>query len=103
MFGEGPTEVREGYFTDTQRTAFTSQDIRFTTKGDALYAICLAWPDSGKVVINSLGASAPVNISLLGSPKTLSWSRSEAGLIIDVPDRKPCAHAYAFKILLDAH
>ncbi len=103
VFGEGPTEINAGYFTDTQRAAFTSQDIRFTTEGDALYALCLAWPDSGEVVINSLGASAPVNISLLGSPETLSWSRSEEGLKIDVPERKPCDHAYAFKILLDAH
>jgi alpha-L-fucosidase len=44
-FGEGPTQVPEGMFTDTKRTEFTSQDFRFTVKGDTLYAICLGWPD----------------------------------------------------------
>ncbi|RME54724.1 MAG: alpha-L-fucosidase, partial [Caldilineae bacterium] len=37
-FGEGPTQVLSGAFTDTRRTPFTSKDIRFTRKGDALYA-----------------------------------------------------------------
>ena len=36
VFGEGPTEIAEGAFTDTNRAAFTGQDIRFTTKGDTL-------------------------------------------------------------------
>ncbi len=36
--GEGPTQVLEGAFTDTKRTVFTSEDIRFTTKDGALYA-----------------------------------------------------------------
>ncbi len=34
VFGEGPTAVVEGPFTDTKRQAFTPQDVRFTTKGD---------------------------------------------------------------------
>jgi len=41
-FGEGPTKVAEGAFTDTNRTAFTSGDIRFTRNEDTLYAIGLA-------------------------------------------------------------
>ena len=35
----------EGAFTDTKRSASPAQDIRFTTKGDTLYAIGLGWPD----------------------------------------------------------
>ena len=44
VYGEGPTEVVGGSFNDTKRQAFTGQDIRFTTKPGALYAIALAWP-----------------------------------------------------------
>jgi alpha-L-fucosidase len=108
VFGEGPTEVSEGYFTDTQRSAFTSQDIRFTTKGDVLYAICLDWPDNGEVIIHSLGTGAPikagkiVEVSLLGSPGSLSWTQSQGGLKINTPDLRPCDHSCAFKILLNA-
>ena len=72
IFGEGPTEVSEGAFTDTKRQSFTSQDIRFTTSGDTLYAIALAWPDQAWT-IKSLGtasAQAPgriASVELLGS------------------------------------
>jgi len=31
VFGEGPTDVPEGHFTDTTRKPFTAADIRFTT------------------------------------------------------------------------
>ena len=45
VYGEGPTEVVGGSFNDTKRQAFTGQDIRFTTKPGALYAIALAPPE----------------------------------------------------------
>jgi alpha-L-fucosidase len=104
VYGEGPTEVAEGEFTDTKRDAFTSQDIRFTTKGDALYAICLAQPE-GQVTIRSLGASSSVNtgriggVSLLGGGE-LVWSQGDEGLVITLPAEVPGSHAFAFKIQL---
>lgn len=102
-FGEGPTEVHEGAFTDTKRQAFTSQDIRFTTKGNSLYAICLAWPE-GSVTIRSLGSHGPVpadgiaEISMLGSAGVLAWTQDADGLTIQTPPARPCAHAYTFRI-----
>ena len=103
VYGEGPTEVIEGSFSDTQRTAFTGQDIRFTTKGDTLYAIVLAWPGE-QIVIKSLGKSLSLwdqkvgSISLLGHTGQLEWSRDESGLAVKLPDRKPCEHAFVLKI-----
>ena len=41
VFGEGPTKIADGQFTDTARGAFTAQDIRYTCKGDALYIFVL--------------------------------------------------------------
>lgn len=105
VFGEGPTEVSEGQFTDTRRQPFTSQDIRFTTKGNALYAICLDWPQS-QLIIRSLGADSPVqaalidDVRLLGSGSALAWRQDAAGLTIQTPGERPCEHAYAFKITL---
>ncbi len=108
-FGEGPTQVSEGAFTDTKRGSFTSSDIRFTTRGNTLYAICLGWP-AGSVIIRSLGASSPVRadqiaqISLLGSSAPVSWAQGEHGLTIDVPGERPCDYAYTFKLeLRDKH
>jgi alpha-L-fucosidase len=55
-FGEGPTKVAEGSFHDTDNRPYTAEDFRFTTKGDALYAIELAWPSKPEAVIHSVGA-----------------------------------------------
>ena len=47
VFGEGPTQVASGSLTDAKKPDFTSQDIRFTTRGETLYATFLAWPENG--------------------------------------------------------
>jgi alpha-L-fucosidase len=105
VYGEGPTVVFEGAFQDTKREGFTAQDVRFAAKGDALYAVCLGWPE-GQATIASLGAGSSVpaehigEISMLGVDGPLSWSQDEGGLKIAVPLEKPCAHAYTFKIVL---
>ncbi|MEG0580201.1 MAG: alpha-L-fucosidase, partial [Niameybacter sp.] len=54
-YGEGPTEVVEGHFTDTLRKPFTSEDIRFTYKDGYLYAFILKSPKDGVIKIKSLG------------------------------------------------
>ena len=103
IFGEGPTQISEGQFTDTKRSAFTGQDIRFTTKGDTLYVIALAWPGNS-VTIRALGSSAGLwsgeiaDVHLLGHPGKLAWQRNADGLTIQLPNQPPCQHAFVFKI-----
>jgi alpha-L-fucosidase len=103
VFGEGSTQVIEGSFSDTKRTAFTGQDIRFTAQGDTLYAIALAWPGE-QLTVKSLGKSALLwdgevgSVRLLGHEGQLEWSRDESGLTVKLPDHKPCEHAFALKI-----
>ena len=100
LFGEGPTEVSEGAFTDTNRAGFTGQDIRFTTKGDAIYAIILAWPGS-EVTIKSLGQTSGqsvTSVTLLGHSGELAFSQTDDGLVVHMPDTKPCDYAYTLKI-----
>ena len=41
------------------KLTYSSANIRFTTKGAALYAIVLGWPD-GPVTIKSLAKNSPV-------------------------------------------
>jgi alpha-L-fucosidase len=104
VYGEGPTEVFEGPFQDTRRTGFTARDVRFTAKGDVLYAIVLGWPEDGEVVIQSLGtgqARYPMTIKqvgLLGSKEAVQWSRDEHGLKVKLPAERPHAAAFALKI-----
>jgi alpha-L-fucosidase len=108
VYGEGPTKVVGGSFKDTASHRFTAQDIRFTTKKDALYAIALEWPQDGKLTIKSFGsatnvpadiAQAPIqSVELVGSTAQLKWQRSKDGLHIELPAEKPCDYAISLKI-----
>jgi len=104
VFGEGPTEVATGSFTDTKRTDFGSQDFRFTRKADMLYAIALGWPEDGKMTVKTL-ATGSVNslfnigrVDLLGCESPLKWTRDAEGLHVDMPPEKPCEHAFVLRI-----
>jgi len=54
LFGEGPTKVKEGHFTDAQEKGFTPEDIRFTHRGGSLYATVMKRPEDGHAVIKTL-------------------------------------------------
>lgn len=104
IYGEGPTEIPEGEFTDTKRSPFTSQDIRFTKKDNVLYAFLLAYPEEGEALITSLGNSASVNIAnvtMLGSDDNITWSQDEDGLHLSVPSEKPCDYVFTYAIELN--
>jgi alpha-L-fucosidase len=98
-FGEGPTQVVEGYFSDTKRAAFTGKDFRFTTKDSVVYATALAWPGE-TALISSLDTAAGrvTKVSMLGSAGELSFSQDASGLHVKTPARKPCRFAYTFKV-----
>jgi len=103
-FGEGPTEVFEGGFTDTKRQPFTPQDVRFTTKGDVLYATLLGWPQNREVCIRSLSTTSSLyqrtisRVDLLGSSEPVTWRRDNDGLTVKLPQHKPNEHAFVLKI-----
>jgi alpha-L-fucosidase len=104
VYGEGPTKTVGGSFKDTAGKPFTSEDIRFTARGDTLYATALAWPEKGRLVIKSLAAGSALtkstikNVELLGSKAKLKWTRNASGLAIQLPQEKPGDFAFAFKI-----
>jgi alpha-L-fucosidase len=107
VYGEGPTAVEGGTFNDTKRGAFTSEDVRFTSKGEALYATCFGWPESkgegGPAwTIRTLKPEAGrvTAASLLGSAEPLRWSQGAEGLRVEAPAARPCEHAYTLKLSL---
>jgi alpha-L-fucosidase len=102
-YGEGPTEVLTAGFREREYKPFTAQDVRFTTKGNALYAILLGWPGTS-ATIASLGSSAVdvSGVSMLGVEGSLAWSQDGNGLTVEMPADRPCAHAYTLKIALKA-
>ena len=80
-----------------------SLNIRFTAKGDALYAIILGnWPGK-EVVITSLGTTnSPAGkiktVTLLGSKGKLQFTQDDTGLKVKLPATAPCKYAYVLKI-----
>lgn len=107
---EGPTEVAEGQFTDGEDKVFTKEDFRFTTKGTYLYAICLSYPEDGKVMVKSLADQDASHllkfhgiinkVEVLGFEEEPVWERTEEGLKITtskVKSDKPVV----FKISID--
>ena len=73
--------------------------VRFTTKGNALYAIHLGWPKGSSLLIASLPASTKVeSVKLIGVEGPIEFSQSDAGLEIKLPSQRPNNLAAVFKI-----
>ena len=108
-FGEGPTQLVEGQFSDDVAPHFTDRDFRFTMKGDALYVIAMKCSDRGEYCVRALGeldASRQANfhgiirhVRLLGADAELPWTRDEAGLHLHCPTHS--ATPLVFKITLE--
>jgi alpha-L-fucosidase len=93
--GEGAQRLRRG-----QR--YSAKEIRFTTREGVLYAIAMAWPQDGRVVMTALPAGAPTgkptSIRLLGTDSELEFTQNADGLTIQVPSEDPGNGPYAFRI-----
>ena len=76
--------------------------VYFTTKGQTLYAISLAWPTNDPVV-PALGEGKGLEgkitkVELLGHKGELEFTQDASGLKVNFPAEKPCDYCYALKI-----
>jgi alpha-L-fucosidase len=98
IYGEGPSTSKKqakGQFGGVRDVRpYESTDIRFTTKGETLYAFCMGKP-SGDIRISSLGKNSKVNsktiasVKMLGSKGKLTWKQDGDALVIDKPAQLP--------------
>jgi alpha-L-fucosidase len=111
VYGEGPAteNFEKGQFDgerDTHNHPFTAADIRFTQSKDgrALYAIVLAFPTDGMILIRSLAENSDNwpdrigSVRRLGGTGQLNFSRDHSGLRLKLPAGPPGAMALALKI-----
>jgi alpha-L-fucosidase len=109
IYGEGPSVTQQaphGQFGGARDVrAYTSQDFRFTTKGDSLYAFIMVWPETHAAVIKSLATNSPqiggrqvADVSLLGYGGKIEWTQDEQGLNVKLPAQPPSDSAVTLKI-----
>jgi len=100
IYGEGPTESASGSFAD-QKIPFNAKDIRFTTRGDTLYAILLGLPVE-KTEIRSLGLDSKrgivEKIEMPGSTGKIKWVQRKDALEISPAKAYPSEDAVVYKI-----
>jgi alpha-L-fucosidase len=92
VYGEGPVRARGGAFKENFQ--YTARDIRFTTRGDTLYAIALGWPEDNQIVIHSLAKTDDAaqnqiqRVELLGREGGLHFTQTTNGLVVELPGEK---------------
>jgi len=96
--GEGPTQIASGQFGEGKMKPFEAADIRFTTKGQVLYAMTLGGP-SGSVNIASLANGGSVKrVEVVGSNAPLNFTQDASGLHVTVPPGASHEFGIALKI-----
>lgn len=111
VFGEGPVVDEAAApmsgpgFNEGKNKPFTSADVRFTAKGDAVYAFVMGRPTDNKLLIKSMRAGSPhlqTNISrveLVGQGNPLTFRQTPEGLEVTIPGELPAlSYAFALKI-----
>ena len=93
--GKGASEA-------AKKSAGATVDIRFTAKGNSIYAICLAWPEKN-VLVKALGnkgvaGKSIVAVHMLGSSEEVKWRQTDDELALSVPREKPCRYAFVYRI-----
>jgi len=96
--GKGASEA-------AKKSAGATVDIRFTAKGNSIYAICLAWPEKN-VLVKALGnkgvaGKSIVAVHMLGSSEEVKWRQTDDELALSVPREKPCRYAFVYRIDLE--
>jgi alpha-L-fucosidase len=93
--GEGPTATPVGSFVDREAPAYTSADIRFTTRrdvtGDYVYACLMRYPADGVARIEAFGSGRGLlnrgvrAVSVLGTQGSPQWTQTPQALTVNLP------------------
>ncbi|MDP4624480.1 MAG: alpha-L-fucosidase [Akkermansiaceae bacterium] len=101
-FGEGSTTNAEGAHQEHKQKGYTTEDIRFTTRDNAVYAFLMEWPEKS-ITIKSLALGNPnekravVSVDLLGG-SALDFKQTDTGLVVTLPAEAPTPHASCLRI-----
>jgi alpha-L-fucosidase len=91
IYGTRPWQRAEGETEDGMK-------VRFTRKGDAVYAVVLGEPKGGSVTIRNLQVKPGANVSLLGHARPLAWKQIGETLQVSLPNELSAKYAVALKV-----
>jgi len=109
IYGEGPTKVIGGAFHDQDTKPYTTEDFRFTAKGNTVYAIGMGCPAAGSeafATIHAFGSDKEAkgmtigSIDLIGSTEKLTWMQTPEALNVKLPASASCQYAYVLRIAM---
>ena len=105
--GEAIYETRPWYDGKPQSETTSGIHVRYTVKGDSLYAILFKWPGRPPTLPH-LKAAAGTKCHMLGVEESeLAWKQTDEGLEINLPPGSggsgfeteiPCDHAFTYRI-----
>ena len=107
---EGPVSVKdmEHYINDTGQDCvledsignFCGEDVRYTKKGDNVYAIILGMPKAGSILLRAFaeGRHNISKVTMVGLDEKIEWQQEKDGIRICFPKKLPCEHAYVFRL-----
>ena len=111
IYGEGNNSIETGNYSfhhnnHFSKISYDESDVRFTVKGDFLYATCLGEPDENLNIeaLNSafkLRTADILSIEHLGSGKAVSFDHNEDRLALQLQGVTLDEKANVFKIQLD--
>ncbi|MBC7914793.1 MAG: alpha-L-fucosidase [Pyrinomonadaceae bacterium] len=106
VWGEKPADqpaVKFEHYNNEGKVKYSARDIRFTVKGNTLYAFALgAATEDIKIV--SLGKKSKydvkqiASVKMLGSNQKLNWKQEDGALVITKPAKIPAGEVTAFKV-----
>lgn len=91
IFGEGPIanstiQINAQGFNDGNYTKAGAEEIRFTQKGNYIYATALAWPEDMTMNIKALASEKIKGIELLGYGK-VKYEQTAEEVIVMLPKK----------------
>lgn len=94
--GKGSFKKTGGF--DEKAVEWQPGDIRFTCKGNAVYAFLMRWPGDMAIIKTLPSSKEKVSrVSLLGYGE-VKFEQNGAGLIVNLPDKAPSEYVSCLKI-----
>jgi len=76
-----------------------------TGRDTSVYAISLAWPKDGELILGAVSATRHTTVTMLGSGAAIKWDHrgAQGGIVVHVPaihlNEVPCRWAWVFKLV----